>query len=778
MRLNKRVKSLILPVLIFSYLITFLGIYQIQKQSIIHFQSSEAKLQLNQLVANLNLYLSFADTYFPALVRSAELQNFLKIEDKRFKALAIEGNLEAAIKELDDVSIGYLSLSILSPDNQVEFYYENSDDPFSEIDPRIPEIVKKRRETFTPSARTLIKHNGSIRLVYVRFIDRYTLRQPLMKDWSKAVAVVMAFDIKGFDQLRQTLKQTTGRISELYAENQPLPVSGAMIQVSHAIPNLGSIYLEVDNKFIQELLNELYLRISVSFILLTLCSYIVLNNLIKRYITGPIQNLEHEITEVLEGHKQQPLPYKSDDEVGSLSRVFAKLYSQLHGAYEVTKEMAEKDALTKLYNRRMFTRCLERVLHRAEHNNQKVGLLYVDLDNFKFVNDKYGHETGDILLKAFATRLQDTVRTTDIVLKFYDHDLARLAGDEFAVLLHEFNKDAVLYKVAERILSLFDNGFTCEVGHFPISASIGIAIYPNDGANPTELISNSDAAMYQAKHAGKNQYAFYSQELASQARRDKEIETELKKKNFSEFEVYYMPIIDTKKNRVAGVEALLRWHSKALGFVSPAEFIPIAESRGYFEAIDLWVIQQVIHDSKTLLELFGNHLKLSINISSAQLSSQLFSEQIAKLFNQTDLTSVVFQLEITETFEIQDLTKVENNLHDLKKLGLSLAIDDFGSGYTSLVQLLNYPIDTIKIDKSLVDMMVDTRRCAMVIALIKYCKQQGFQVTAEGIEREEQASILIEAGCDYLQGFYYAKPEPLSAHIEKANSQPIIKKSS
>ncbi|WP_163831794.1 bifunctional diguanylate cyclase/phosphodiesterase [Spartinivicinus ruber] len=772
MRLNKRVRVLILPVLVFSYLVTFIGIYQVQKQSIIHFQSSEARLQLNQLVANLNRYLSFADTYFPSLIRSTEIHQFLKVEDKRFKALAIEGNLEEAIKELDEVNIGYLSLAILAPNNSVEFYYENSDDPFSEIDPRLPEMVKDMRKNYTASGRTLINNNGATRLVYVRFIDRYTLRKPLMKEWPQSVAILMAFDATGFDQLRETLKKENGRVAQLYPSGkEPAHLKKtAMVKVSQTIPKLGSIYLEIDNKLIQELLNELYLRISISFVLLTLCSYVVLNNLIKRYITGPIQGLEQEITEVLEGHKEQPRPSKKDDEVGSLSRVFSKLYGQLHGAYEVTKEMAEKDALTKLYNRRMFTRCLERVLNRAEHKQQKVGLLYVDLDNFKFVNDKYGHETGDILLKAFAERLQDTVRTTDIVLKFYNHDLARLAGDEFAVLLHDFNKEAVLYKVAERILSLFDNGFTCEVGHFPISASIGIAIYPDDGANPTELISNSDAAMYQAKHGGRNQYAFYSQELASQARRDKEIETELKKKNFSEFEVYYMPIVIAKTGKVAGVEALLRWHSKSLGFVSPAEFIPIAESRGYFEDIDLWVIQQVIRDSNTLLKIFNSNIKLSINISSAQLSSQIFSEKITNLFNQTNLKEIVFQLEITETFEIQDLTKVETNLHSLRKLGLSLAIDDFGSGYTSLVQLLNYPIDTIKIDKSLVDMMVDKRRCAMVVALIKYCKQQGFQVTAEGIEREEQASILIEAGCDFLQGFYYAKPEPLSAHIAKSQA--------
>lgn len=182
MRLNKRVRALILPVLILSYLLTFIGIYQVQKQSIIHFQSSEARLQLNQLVSNLNRYLSFADTYFPTLIRSAEIHQYLKVEDKRFKALAIEGNLEEAIRELDDVSIGYLSLAILSPDNSVEFYYENSNDPFSEIDPILPEIVKNMRKQVVTGGRTLLNKQSKTRLVYVRFIDRFTQRKPLMKE--------------------------------------------------------------------------------------------------------------------------------------------------------------------------------------------------------------------------------------------------------------------------------------------------------------------------------------------------------------------------------------------------------------------------------------------------------------------------------------------------------------------------------------------------------------------------------------------------------------------
>ncbi|RDH45267.1 bifunctional diguanylate cyclase/phosphodiesterase [Zooshikella ganghwensis] len=768
MRLSKRVRVLILPVLVLSYLITFIGIYQVQKKSLIDFLSSQAHLQLNQLVDSMNRYLSFADTYFPSLVRSAEIRQYLNVEDKRFKALAVEGNLETAIQDLDEISFHYISLAIFFPNNNIEFYYENSGDPFSTIDPKIPTIVQEMRDNKIISNRYLISENNTTRLLYIRFIDRYTQRKPLMKDWDQSIAVIMAFDASDFDAWRETLKKEQNIDTYILVEGgESREISESLISVTYKITNLGSIALVVSDDEISEQLRTLEKRMILSFVILTVCSYIMLIFLIKRYITSPIEVLEKDLTDVLEGNKDKPNAYGSQDEVGSLSRAFVRVYEQLHNIYEVTKEMAERDALTKLYNRRTFTSCLDRVISRANRKSKKVALLYIDLDNFKFVNDKFGHEAGDILLKTFAERLQLSVRTTDIIVNIYDHDLARLAGDEFAVLLHDFDKDAVLYKVAERILALFEDGFECDAGHFPVSASIGIAIYPDDGSNPTELISNADTAMYQAKHAGKNQYAFYSQELAIQARRDKEIETELKKRNFSEFEVYYMPVYYAKTLKVAGVEALLRWQSDVLGFISPAEFIPIAESRGYFEAIDFWVIGQVIKDIPQLQDLYSNELKIAINISSAHLSSKHFIEKIAAVFSDSQVNLSIIQLEITETFEICDIGKVEKNLALLRNIGVSLAIDDFGAGYTSLVQLLNYPIDTIKVDKSLVDMMVDNRRCAMVLSLIKYLKHQGFKVTVEGIEHKEQAEQLIAAGCDYLQGFLYSKPMPLNGHIQQ-----------
>jgi len=369
------------------------------------------------------------------------------------------------------------------------------------------------------------------------------------------------------------------------------------------------------------------------------------------------------------------------------------------------------------------------------------------------------------LLQEFAQRLTNVVRLKDIVMGD-DRDLARLAGDEFAVIVHDFPDDMVLNKMADRILAIFSAGFNCSAGHFPVTASIGIAVYPKDGDNSTDLIVNADAAMYQAKDAGKNQYAYYSQKLALKARREQQIETELKKKDFSEFVLYYMPLIDAKSGNIMGVEALLRWFSSELGVVSPAEFIPIAESRGLFEDLDLWVFNRALDDLDSLQGILGVGGKLSINISSAQLGSNVFFLNLMSALQKKGGLSQYLELEITETFEAIMSSQVEANLNLFKQAGFSLALDDFGAGHTSLIQLMDYPIDVIKIDKSLIDRMMGGG-LNLVIALIHFCKRQDIFVTAEGVETAEQAEALREAGVDALQGYYYDQPMALDKLLEK-----------
>jgi len=341
-----------------------------------------------------------------------------------------------------------------------------------------------------------------------------------------------------------------------------------------------------------------------------------------------------------------------------------------------------------------------------------------------------------------------------------------LAGDEFGVLLPDIQREVDLYPVCERIIKLFEGGFNSSRGKFSISASIGIAIYPDDGSSAVELTRNADAAMYQAKASGRDQYAFYSAELAERTRRERSIDLALKSQPFDEFTLYYMPIISTEDSSVKSVEALLRWQSPTLGFVSPVEFIPIGEANGVFEALDLWVVQRTLRDTPRLLEFFGEGLIVSINISSAQLNSGGGFLNLMLCFQQSEIPTNRIQLEITETFAVEIGAHVEANLSLLKQAGFILALDDFGTGYTSLSQLIDYPLDVIKIDKSLVDRMVDERGRDLVLSLIGFCKQQGFSVTVEGVETAEQADMLTAGGADSLQGFHFSKPQALEAFAD------------
>ena len=462
------------------------------------------------------------------------------------------------------------------------------------------------------------------------------------------------------------------------------------------------------------------------------------------------------------------LIHDSDDEIGSLSRTFAGMYEDLRKSYQIAREMAERDGLARLYNRRMFNHFIERILTRAESEQGKVALLYIDVDNFKYINDKYGHGVGDELLRTFSDRLLDVLRPSDLVCYgASDNCSARLAGDEFAVILYDFDDNDLPRRVAERVLSICNTGYLTQSVKVSVSLSIGVACFPADAENSTELISNADSAMYQAKNGGKNQFSFFSRELAQKARRVVEIETGLKHLNYNELVLNYMPIVDSATRRIVGVEALVRWESKTLGLVSPAEFIPIAETTGAFREIDRWVITHACDDLPLLQQHFGADFRVSVNISSAELESLEFIDEITMMVQHDFIKPESMELEITETFHINHRNDSEEILARLRALGFSISIDDFGTGYTSLVQLVEYAIDKIKLDKTFVDRVLERGRIEVISSLVQFCKSQNFGVTAEGVESAEQAESLFGAGCDYLQGFYFSKPVTLAELIAR-----------
>ena len=767
MKLNRRVWWLIVPVLVLSYALVFSAIYYFEKNTYFKQEQARLQLQLSQLASVFGRYDNFIDVYYSSLIGSSSLRDVLIEKNDRVRAFAIERNLSLILSDLNNIKFNHLNLAIIDGNGITKYFYVGGEDPFSQPSKRIPAIVADMFANKQATLKKALHRDNKTEIIQARIINPLTMRRPLAGAWQQgAVAVILMFELTSFDQQRQLLKEKMGYDVMLSHEEDLTGIhkNEHRVHGSEHFSNLLWAHMDYDEGRIEHVLKMLMYQMLLGAVVLMVFSSLLLVLLIERYITRPILDLEQRIVAMNDQGGDFPVVNDAHDEISALQRAFSKLYSQLKASYELSQVQAQTDSLTKLHNRRMFNESVDGLIRRADKYS-RIALIYIDLDHFKFVNDNYGHKVGDVLLQEFAQRLTNVVRLKDIVMGD-DRDLARLAGDEFAVIVHDFPDDMVLNKMADRILAIFSAGFNCSAGHFPVTASIGIAVYPKDGDNSTDLIVNADAAMYQAKDAGKNQYAYYSQKLALKARREQQIETELKKKDFSEFVLYYMPLIDAKSGNIMGVEALLRWFSSELGVVSPAEFIPIAESRGLFEDLDLWVFNRALDDLDSLQGILGESGKLSINISSAQLGSNVFFLNLMSALQKKGCLSQYLELEITETFEAIMSSQVEANLNLFKQAGFSLALDDFGAGHTSLIQLMDYPIDVIKIDKSLIDRMMGGG-LNLVIALIHFCKRQDIFVTAEGVETAEQAEALREAGVDALQGYYYDQPLALDKLLEK-----------
>jgi EAL domain-containing protein (putative c-di-GMP-specific phosphodiesterase class I) len=337
-----------------------------------------------------------------------------------------------------------------------------------------------------------------------------------------------------------------------------------------------------------------------------------------------------------------------------------------------------------------------------------------------------------------------------------------LSGDEFVVYINApANADNIAHQLSEKLLAPLQKGFITDSGSFPITVSIGIATYPNDGHTIEKLLSNADTAMYQAKHAGKNQFADYSLDLDKTIQRQANIERALRDQNFDEeFKLVYMPYMDAAGHHVIGIEVLLRWESEQLGTVAPNEFIPIAEQTGLFELVDRWVIENAFASFHQLQAQFDHSIQLSINLSSAGIETTHLADFIEQHAKINGIPPSLIDFEITETF-------YSNShgfplLNELARMGYRLAIDDFGSGYTSITQLVEYPTQKIKLDKGFLEALIETDNQNIVKPVIGLCHAQGKTVTAEGIETKEMHQWLQDAHCDMLQGFYFGKPMPLN----------------
>lgn len=425
---------------------------------------------------------------------------------------------------------------------------------------------------------------------------------------------------------------------------------------------------------------------------------------------------------------------------------------------ELLSHQAFHDALTHLPNRVMFKDRLQRALASALRHDRSVAVLFLDVDGFKHVNDRFGHETGDALLIELAQRLQACVRPEDTA--------ARLGGDEFTILLEDLTDIAGAVRVAERIIADLQTPFVIADQTFVVTGSIGIAWSSTGQEQADELLRQADVAMYRAKAQGKACYALYDPAMNARTLERMDVEAALRHAlKAQEFEVYYQPKVDLATGQMVSLETLIRWHHPRQGMIAPGVFIPIAEETRLILPLGRWVLEQACRQGRIWNDLRqdGLPLTISVNLSACQFQHPGFVDEVHQILLATGLPAHLLALEITESMIMEKVDEVIMTLHELKRLGVQIWIDDFGTGYSSLSYLKSFPVDTLKIDKSFVEGLGRAAEdTAIVRAVITLAHTLGMSVIAEGIETFEQATQLRILGCEVGQGYYFARPLPIA----------------
>ena len=417
-------------------------------------------------------------------------------------------------------------------------------------------------------------------------------------------------------------------------------------------------------------------------------------------------------------------------------------------------DLAHHDPLTALPNRLLLEQQLSQAISRAKRHHSSVAVLFLDLDNFKFINDALGHAAGDKLLCRVADTLGGAIREEDMV--------ARIGGDEFVIIATDFRQPLDIAAVAQHILDKVNRRLTIDDREIQVSASLGIAVYPRDGEDVATLIRNADSAMYRAKATGRKNYQFYTRELTRQAIARMSLEADLHKAlENDEFSLHYQPQVNLHNQQIIGLEALIRWHHPQHGAIPPDRFIPLAEETGLITAIGRWVLEQACRQARQWLDAGLAFGTVSVNVAGQQIQQGKLVDTVHQALTAISLPACYLELEVTEGFVMQQPEYSIDQLQQLRELGVTLAIDDFGTGYSSLSYLKKLPIDRLKIDKSFVsDIPDDSNDTAITEAIIVMAERLGLSVIAEGVETEAQAAFLMQHGCHDAQGYLFSRPRP------------------
>lgn len=756
MTLGKRALLLIFPVVLAGYLLAALSVHFAEKRSIRALEQAKLSQRLEHVAAVFQNEIQRSKGFLTALLNSNVLRQFVSETDERYRFAAHGVRLQESIKSLSDDPIAFISFSVLNSRMEVEYYFENSWDPFAEIDRPQRELARRLIAGKRLSDLTYLEPTGERpRIVYSVFVDPVTFGRPMPSNKSGALLMQVAVLPDRFLAMQAALKKEYG--ADIVLQPWPLAVTDTL---SASVPLGTQLYATIvvpEAHFEAQMLQQKIL-LGLGALAMSLLSIWLIVLLIRRFITGPIARLDANVTAVMTGEHHEITGTGAVGEIGRLTQNIRELHRQSLESLRLVEQNSWTDTLTGITNRGRFNAAAAGIVDNVLSCGDKCSLLFIDIDNFKFVNDKYGHDVGDDLLKRLAARITECVESISKRRGQQPALIARLSGDEFAVLVRSQTGDGTLREMSSAILALFDSGFEVSGTRYPVTASIGVAICPDDATTVAELISNADAAMYQAKTGGRNRSARFSRALKDRRTRQSQIQEELRALDPNEqFHLVYMPIVNAY-GQVVGCEALLRWQSPVLGNVTPDEFVPIAERSGLFAKIDWWVIDKAMSDCHQLKALFGPETVLAINISSAELHSHAINDHFSECAERHGLEPQSIDIELTETFAVKVSDHLRENIEQLRRKGFRLSIDDFGAGYTSVQQIIDYAADTIKLDRVLVSNLTASHALPVLKAVVALCHAKDMAVVGEGVDTPEKLAMLTAAGCDRFQGYLISKP--------------------
>lgn len=460
--------------------------------------------------------------------------------------------------------------------------------------------------------------------------------------------------------------------------------------------------------------------------------------------------LLHSARQQAELKKQLALSEQNAQTAAEKQRELTAALAELKGNFDNTVQC---DVVTGFPTRQVFEDKLLQTLNQSRRHQLIFSVLSLDLDEFKAINNALGHDVGDALLKEVGVRLRSCLRQIDVVSRF--------SGDEFVFILPQLAKTETVAYLAQRFLDVISEPFHILQHELFITASIGISLYPHDGDEAKMLLKNANIALQQARARGCNSYQFYREEMHTLSRRELTLNSSLRSEAiYNEFTVYYQPLLDVKNKNIVCMEALLRWQHSTLGLITPREFIRLAESSGRIVAIGEWMLRHACQQFKQWQSQGFFPAHIAVNVSMRQLENPHFSHKISQILQETQVDPTVLVLDVMQSVLFPQVELVEKTLHMLKRLGIKIAIDDFGKGYLSLQHLRRFPIDYLKIDYSLIqDIATNKESVAIVKMVIALARSLQLTVIAEGVETHEQKEALLALGCSVMQGYYFCHPQ-------------------